>query len=53
MFRESNCERTSYSILQSAPFKPCNWPGYEMKRHQVGKSFHSRIVNSTTYYCIK
>jgi uncharacterized C2H2 Zn-finger protein len=44
--------RVGFELLAEIPFVPTHWPGYELKRHQSGKSFQAK-VDHCKHYCFR
>ena len=42
-------QKQHYSIMKTSIFDPINFPYYEMKRHQIGKSFKQRVSSHQTF----
>ena len=44
--------KNGFKFINSGPFMQQQLPGYEMKRHQTGRSFMARL-EETNYYVFR
>eukprot|EP01035_Chromulina_nebulosa_P027848 gene27848-36676_t len=45
-------QRNNFELVERIPITEKSWPGYEMKRHQNGKSFKTKVENCF-HFCFR